>query len=86
MPRSPRASTLTWLALIALTLTSFALSETSGVRAAVLPILLAAMVKASLVAFQFMELRSAHPVWKAAFSALLALIVVILWATRAATG
>lgn|GEM_PF-720345 len=86
MPLSPRASTLTWLALVTLTLTSFALSETSGARAAVLPILLAAMVKASLVAFQFMELRSAHPVWKAAFPGLLALIIFILWAARAAAS
>jgi hypothetical protein len=82
VPLSPRASTVTWLALVALTLTSFTLSETSGVRAAVLPIMGAALVKVSLVGFQFMELRTAHGIWKTAFTALLALIVVVLLATR----
>lgn len=77
-----RASTVTWLALVALTLTSFTLSETSGVRAAVLPILIAALAKASLVGFQFMELRAAHVAWKVAFGGLLAVLVVALWATR----
>lgn len=73
-----RSTTVTWLCLVALTCASFALSHEVGRRAAVLPILLAALVKASLVAFQFMDLRSAHVAWKVAFGALLGLIVVVL--------
>ena len=74
----------TWLTLVALTVASFAVSETSGSRAAVAAILLVAGGKALLVGFEFMELRSAHAVWKVAFASLVTLIVGVLWAMRAA--
>lgn len=79
-----RTSTLIWIALVALTLTSFALSEGSSARGAAVPILIVAGVKASLVGFGFMELRSAHPAWKAAFASLVTLIVIVLSAMRLA--
>lgn len=82
VPNSTRVITFTWLGLLALTLGSFASSEAYSGRAAAVLVLLAAAAKSSLVAFQFMDLRVAHLVWKAAFVTLLAIIVLVLWVMR----
>ncbi len=57
-------NTLIWLILISLTLiTSFFIHSKYSVMA----ILFLAFIKINLVAFQFMELKYAHRIWKVAF-------------------
>jgi hypothetical protein len=76
--RALRANTLTWLALCGLTLTSFLVSD-SLARAALVPILVVAGAKCSLIGFQFMGLRAAHPLLRACFLVLFAAVVFALW-------
>jgi hypothetical protein len=76
--RELRANTLTWLALCGLTLVSFFVSD-SLVRAALVPILAVAAVKCSLVGFQFMGLRAAHPLLRACFLVVFGALVFALW-------
>lgn len=73
-----RARTLVLLVLVALTLASFAAGDALG-RAAALPILAAALAKSALVGLEFMELRRAHPLLRAAFAALIGAVVLALW-------
>lgn len=67
-----KANTCTWIALILLSVSSFSLSEAGRAPTAALFILGAAALKACLVGWQFMGLRSAHLAWKVAFPLLLA--------------
>lgn len=76
--RALRANTVTWLALCALTLVGFFVSD-SLARAALLPILAVAGAKCSLVGFQFMGLRAAHPLLRACFLVMFGAVVVALW-------
>lgn len=61
-----------WLALMALSLSSFSISETAQGKAVAGIVLGTAGLKAGLLAWRFMELRLAHSVWKFALFALLA--------------
>jgi caa(3)-type oxidase subunit IV len=74
---SPRARALVWLALLALTATSFAASDALG-RKAALAIMLAALVKSGLVGFEFMEVRRAHPILRVAYAVLIGAVVLAL--------
>lgn len=69
-----RANTLIWAALMLLTALSYSLGEKVSASGF---ILLLAGVKFTLVAWQFMELRKAHPLWQMALAALLMLILVV---------
>ena len=76
---------LTWLLLVALSAGSFRAAE-SGTSASagrvVLFLVLAAALKSLLVGWQFMELRTAHPLWRAGFALLLGgymISVRLLW-------
>lgn len=77
-----RGDVATWLSLMGLTLTSFALSDTGGGRRAMVAIMFVATGKAALVAFQFMRLHAAHVVWRLAFVALLLCFLVVTVALR----
>lgn len=66
-----KSNTWIWIALMLLSASSFSVSGTARGITAALIILGAAGVKAGLVGWQFMELRSAHLAWKLAFPILL---------------
>lgn len=66
-----RSNTLTWIVLILLSVVSYLL----GGRDAALFVLLAAGIKAGLVGWQFMELRTAHPVWNVGLLSILAVVL-----------
>lgn len=70
-----RANTCIWAVLLALSVLSFSLS---GPTAAAL-ILSAAGVKSALVGWQFMELRTAHVVWRLGLLTLLAGVLGLVW-------
>lgn len=80
-----RSTTVTWLALVALTVASFTLGHAAAVRTAPALLLLAALLKAWLVGAEFMELRAAHVAWRAAFGAVLGILVVSLLAIGTAS-
>jgi hypothetical protein len=61
-----------WIALLLLSTLSFSASETIRAGTLTIFILAAAGVKAALVGWQFMELRSAHLMWRVATFTLLA--------------
>ena len=61
-----KANTWTWLGLLALSVLSFLIDGKTATGL----ILIAAGVKTTLVGWQFMDLRSAHPIWKLGFLAL----------------
>ncbi len=68
-------NTTTLLILISLTLlTSFFLHS----RYSVIAILIFAFIKINLVAFQFMELKYAHRIWKVAFLLFVSFLLTIL--------
>lgn len=67
-----KANTWIWAALLMLSVVSFSISETAHDQAAAAFILAAAGLKSALVGWQFMELRTAHLVWRLALFALLA--------------
>ena len=68
-------NTLIWLILISLTLiTSFFIHSKYSVMA----ILFLAFIKINLVAFQFMELKYAHRIWKVAFLLFASFFVILL--------
>ena len=64
-------NTWIWAALLLLSASSFSVSGTTQGAVATATILGAAGVKAALVGWQFMELRSAHLAWKLALPVLL---------------
>lgn len=66
-----KAHTWTWAALLLLTVLGFFVSETGHGATAAAFILGAAGVKSGLVGWQFMEMRSAHLVWRLALFSLL---------------
>jgi hypothetical protein len=70
-----KVNTCIWAVLLALSVLSFSLS---GPTAAAL-ILSAAGVKSALVGWQFMELRTAHFVWRLGLFALLAGMLGLVW-------
>ncbi len=75
-----RRHVLTWLILIALSILSFAASDPSRSRAAAAIILTVAAIKANILAWQFMELRHAHLIWKAVLLFMIAGVpAAVLW-------
>lgn len=56
-------ATLTWVILIVLTITSALVSKLES-KYIVLIILILSALKFLGIAFQFMELKKAHPLWK----------------------
>jgi hypothetical protein len=75
-----KTNTWTWVALLALTLTSFTARGTVPSQAATTIVLAAAGVKCSALGWNFMDLRSASWFWRAA---LLILIATLLLPVRA---
>lgn len=73
-------NTLCWLLLILLTLTGVSVSGTDHGSSATAIILSAALVKSGLVGWRFMELHTAHAVWKAGFLVLITGLVGLLFA------
>ncbi len=67
-----KANTWTWAALLLLTVLGFSVSEAAHGTSAAAFILGAASVKSGLVGWRFMELRSAHLVWRLALFTLFA--------------
>ena len=74
-----KANTWIWTALLLLSASSFSVSESADKNMAATLILGAAGLKSGLVGWQFMELRSAHLVWKLAFFALLAGVLGLVY-------
>lgn len=59
-------STIIWVALVALTLTTYRMGEAGlAGKGVMLALLLIAMIKGQMVANYFMGLRHAHIVWRA---------------------
>lgn len=74
-----KANTWTWAALLVLSVLGFLVSETAPGMTAAAFILGTAGVKSGLVGWRFMELRSAHLVWKLALFALLAAVLGLVF-------
>lgn len=74
-----KATTWSWAGLLVLTACSFAVSESAPARSAASFILSMAGLKATLVAWQFMELRCAHRAWQVAFFGLLGGVLGLVW-------
>ncbi len=66
---------ITWIILMLLTLTTAIIA---GMSSAAYLILMAAAIKFMLVAFQFMELKKAHVLWKATLTIVLIFITGII--------
>ena len=77
-----KADTWTWAALLLLTVLGFSVREGAHGTTAAAFILGAAGLKSGLVGWRFMELRSAHLVWKLAlftlFAAVLGLVFLLV--------
>ena len=68
----------TWIALIVLTAVEYAFSEIStSAKIAFFGIMLASFIKYIGVAFEFLELKHAHPFWKS-FSVIIVLLFVTI--------
>lgn len=73
-----KTNTLCWLFLILLTITGVVVSDAvHGPRAAGI-ILLAALAKTVLVGWRFMELHSAHRIWRTGFVLLITTLLGLL--------
>ncbi len=67
-----------WLLLVALTVSSFGLSGAAG-RAGLAPtVLVLGVLKAGLVAWYFMGVRSAHPLWRFALAVLVSVPMTLV--------
>ena len=66
-----KTNTSVWIALLVLSVSSFSIGGVAGKGTAAAFLLAAAGVKAGMVGWQFMDLRSAHRAWPAAMFALL---------------
>lgn len=74
-----KANTWTWAALLLLSVSNFSASEAAHGNVAAALILSTAGLKAGLVGWQFMELRSAHVVWRLALFGLLAIVLGLVY-------
>lgn len=70
-----RANTIVWLALVGLTLGGFLLGAAASRAHAGFLILTLAGGKGLLLGWRFMEVRVAHPAWKAAFAGAVVVLV-----------
>jgi hypothetical protein len=66
---------ITWVVLILLTTTTALISEFKYAAYFIIGI---SVIKSMLVAFQFMELKYAHPFWKTALPLLILLLAIII--------
>ncbi len=73
-----KTNTLTWIALLLLTLTSFAARDHLHARGAAAIILTTAGIKCSTLGWNFMELRAAHWFWRAALLTLMAALLTVV--------
>jgi hypothetical protein len=73
-----KTNTLTWLALLLLTLTSFLSSDQAPSRGATAIILTTAGIKCSALGWNFMEVRAAHWFWRAALLGLTAALLSVV--------
>ncbi|MGC1204781.1 MAG: cytochrome C oxidase subunit IV family protein [Flavobacteriaceae bacterium] len=76
-----KTSTITYIILIVLTITSAVLSKFSTSYIAIL-ILLLAVLKFIGISFQFMELKKANPFWKGMVLGFLLLFTAIVLAVK----
>jgi predicted membrane channel-forming protein YqfA (hemolysin III family) len=76
-----KTSTIAYIILIALTITSALLSKLGTPYVALL-ILLLVVFKFIAIAFQFMELKKANPFWKVMVVGFVLLFTVIVWAIK----
>jgi len=68
----------TWIALIVLTAVEYAFSEISiSTKIAFFGIMIASFIKYIGVAFEFLELKHAHPFWKS-FSVIIVLLFITI--------
>lgn len=74
-----KATTCTWAALLLLSALSYSISETAHGRMSTALILGAAGLKSGLVGWEFMELRTAHLVWRLALFAMLAGVLSLVY-------
>ena len=72
-----RTSIITWALLLVLTIVSAMLSNAQG-KYIILIIMMLAAFKFIGVAFQFMELKKAHPFWKYAILIYLIFIITVV--------
>jgi hypothetical protein len=73
-----KPNTLCWILLLGLTVAASTLSRTTAGHGPMVVVLGLALVKAALVGWQFMDLRTAHIVWKSAFLLLLTGMVGVI--------
>jgi hypothetical protein len=74
-----RINTVCWLLLILLTITGVTVSGTDHGSNAAAIILMAALIKSGLVGWRFMELHTAHGLWKAGFLMLITGLVGLIY-------
>ncbi len=74
-----KTNTLCWLLLILLTITGVIVSDTARGPGAAGIILVTALAKTFLVGWRFMELHTAHPLWKGSFLLLILGLLGLLY-------
>ena len=72
-----KSATITWIILIVLTITSALVSKLESKYVALI-ILIFSALKFFGIAFQFMELKKAHPFWKVSIIGFIIIFAVIL--------
>ena len=73
-----KANGICWVFLILLTLAGVMISNVDQSSKTGVLIMSAALIKSTLVGWRFMELHSAHALWKVGFVAMVGWIVVLL--------
>ena len=74
-----KTNTVCWIFLILLTLAGVMISDVDQSAKAGALIMSAALIKSTLVGWRFMELHSAHALWRASFVAMVGGIVGLLY-------
>lgn len=75
-----KTATITWIILIILTIVSALISKIESTYI-VLTILILSALKFFGIAFQFMELKKAHPLWKVSIIGFIIIFVIALLVT-----
>lgn len=73
-----KTATITWVILIILTIASALISKLEGIYF-VLIILILSALKFFGIAFQFMELKKAHPLWKGLIIGFILIFATVLF-------
>lgn len=74
-----KSNTDCWIFLILLTLVGVMISDVDQSSKTGVLIMSAALIKSALVGWRFMELHSAHRLWRTGFLAVIGGIVVLLY-------